>query len=102
MGDMEYSVGKTIKFSDEKKSENLLKLIGEFLSDSVGRDFTRVDMSVYDNITLEYQGRLKVRVGSSEQLSYKLECFKAIVGDYLEEGTEGTLDLERLTYSPKK
>ena len=102
MGEMEYSVGKTVRFSDEKKSENLLKLMGEFLSDSMGQDFTQVDMSVYDNITLEYQGRLKVRVGSSEQLGYKLECFKTIIGGYLEEGTEGTLDLERLTYSPKK
>lgn len=102
MGEMEYSVGKTIRFSDEKKSENLLKLMGEFLCDSMGRDFTQVDMSIYDNITLLYRGRLNVRLGSAEQLEYKLNCFKTIIGDYLEADTEGTLDLERLTYSPKK
>lgn len=102
MGEMKYSVGKTIKFSDQKRSDGLLKIMSEFLSDSMCRDFTQVDMSVYDNITLVYQGRLNVRLGSAEQLGYKLACFKEIIENQLGENPDGTLDLQRLTYSPKK
>ena len=102
MGEMKYQMGKAIEFSDNKKADDLMKLMGEFLKDDVGREFTLVDMSVYENITLVYQGRLKVRLGSSEQLGYKLACFKEIVGQQLGENPEGTLDLQRLTYNPKK
>lgn len=101
MGEMSYKVGGTVQFSDTVKSENLFKLLDEFLSDEICRNVTSVDMSRYDRVSFIYGGTLKVSVGAVENLSYKLKCFKTIVSEQLEEGSKGTLDLERLTYSPK-
>lgn len=102
MGEMEYTNGKIIKFADSLKGEKLMLLMSGFLSDDISQGFTQADMSVYDSITLLYRGRLTVRLGSAERLEYKLKCFKTIVGESLGEDSEGTLDLERLIYSPKK
>ncbi|MGN1097929.1 MAG: FtsQ-type POTRA domain-containing protein, partial [Clostridia bacterium] len=97
MGKMTCKVGAKIKFSDEKKAENLNKLMDEFLTDEVCKGFTSVDMTYYDSVTLVYGGRLNVRLGAVENLGYKLKCFKAIMEENLGEDTSGTLDLERLT-----
>lgn len=102
MGEMSYVNGRLIEFSDSAKAEKLMLLMNSFLSDDVCRDVTQADMSAYDNITLVYRGRLNVRLGNAERLEYKLKCFKAILEEKLGDDPEGTLDLERLSYSPKK
>ncbi len=102
MSGAKYKVGRKIEFSDEKKGGDLQRLMEEFLADEACRDFTSIDMSVYDNVSLVYKGQLKVRLGSAEELSHKLKCFKAIMKEQLDSDASGTLDLERLTYSPKK
>ncbi len=102
MGAFTYSVGKEIAFEDQVKARKLELLMSDFLGDDICRGFTQVDMAAYDNITMVYQGRLKVRLGDAEDLDYKLRCFKTIITENLGEDPVGLLDLERLTYNPKK
>lgn len=101
MGDMSYKVGGVIKFDDEAKSENLFKLLNDFLNDEICADMTSVDMSLYDSVSMIYNGKLKINLGPVEELSYKLKCFKTILADQIGKDAEGTLDLQRLTYDPK-
>lgn len=101
MGKMKYKTGGKIQFEDETKAADLFKFIDEFLSDEVCRGVTSVDMSRYGAVSFVYKGTLKVSVGSAEELGYKLKCFKAILTEQLGEDPKGSLDLERLTYSPK-
>lgn len=99
MGEMTYSVGDTVKFEDEKRASKLMELMDKFLS--ADRDFTEVDMSVYDNVTMVYRGTLDVRLGTVEELEYKMKLFQKIV-EYLGGDLTGTVDLQRHTYNPKK
>ncbi len=99
MGEMTYSVGDTVKFEDEKRASKLMELMDKFLS--ADRDFTEVDMSVYDNVTMVYRGTLDVRLGTVEELEYKMKLFQKIV-EYLGGNLTGTVDLQRHTYNPKK
>ncbi len=102
MGGFEYSVGKPIEFDDAVKGEKLALILSDFMGDELCRGFTSIDMSAYDDVTLVYRGRLKVRLGSVERLEYKLKCFKTLIGENIGEDASGTLDLELLRYNPKK
>ncbi len=101
MGEFSYKVGGKIEFSDETKSENLYKLLNEFLGDEICADAATVDMSRYEKITFTMKSGLNVNLGEAAKLSYKLKCFKAIMAQELDGASKGTLDLENLTYSPK-
>lgn len=102
MGAFTYTYGRKIEFQDKIRAEKLSLLMNGFLGDDICRGFTTIDMAAYDNINLVYQGRLNVRLGDAERLEYKLKCFKKLISENLGEDASGTLDLERLTYSPKK
>ncbi len=102
MGEMEYKIGKKIEFSDEIKAEKLFRLLDEFLCDDICQGISYVDMSLYDNVTMVYGEGLKISLGAADELAFKLRSFKAIMEEQLGEDAVGTLDLERLTYNPKK
>ncbi|MCH5187441.1 MAG: FtsQ-type POTRA domain-containing protein [Oscillospiraceae bacterium] len=101
MGGAQYKVGQKIVFDDEVKSEQLFKLLDEFLFDDICLGVNRVDMSRYDSIYMDYGAGLRISIGPAEELSFKLKSFKAIMGEQLSEDATGTLDLVRLTYDPK-
>ena len=101
MGGAQYKVGQKIVFDDEVKSEQLFKLLDEFLFDDICLGVSRVDMSRYDSIYMDYGAGLKISLGPAEELSFKLKSFKAIMADQLSGDATGTLDLVRLTYDPK-
>lgn len=101
MGKISYKVGGKIKFSDKAKADNLYKLLDEFFGDEACTDVSRIDMEQYERISFTMKSGLKVYLGEVSELGYKLKCFKAIISEQLDENPKGTLDLERLTYSPK-
>lgn len=101
MGKITYKVGGKIKFSDKVKAENLYKLLEEFFGDEICDDVSTIDMTQYERISFTMKSGLKVYLGEATELGYKLKCFKAILSGQLDENSKGTLDLERLTYSPK-
>lgn len=103
MGAAQYRVGRTIVFDDEVKGEQLLKLLDEFLCDDICLGVSRVDMSRYDNVSMDYGEGLRIKLGAAEELDFKLKSFKAIMNGQLGEDAKGTLDLslDRPTYSPR-
>lgn len=101
MGGAQYKVGQKIVFDDEVKSQQLFKLLDEFLFDDICLGISRVDMSRYDSIFMNYGSGLKISLGPAEELSFKLKSFKAIMAEQLSDDATGTLDLVRLTYDPK-
>ena len=102
MGGAKYKVGQKIVFDDEVKSEQLFKLLDEFLYDDICLGINMVDMSRYDSISMDYGAGLRISIGPAEELAFKLKSFKAIMGEQLSDDATGTLDLVRLTYDPKK
>lgn len=109
MGDMEYKLKGRIEFSDEKKAENLQRLMEELINDEIGEEITMIDMSVYDNIKFVWKGSLTVRLGDTSDLEYKIRLFKQILTSdegkaELGNDPSGTLDINtgRGVYRPKK
>lgn len=80
------SAGDNIFTLDEKNSENeksknieLLKKIFDAIENSKLKDVTEIDIKSSVNIYITYQNRLKLNIGSADEIDYKLKSAVEII-----------------------
>lgn len=95
---IKYKIGEKIKSDDTQKLDVLFECLKEFSKYGYVFQMEYIDVSDIDDIRFSYNsGKLKVSLGNSEKISYKVECFGPIL-EAIGENPQGFIDLERLTY----
>ena len=77
----------------DKNAKNVLSGILSALEKCELGNMTAIDMSLMSNITLVYEGRIKIVLGAYEDIEYKLKTAKTIINEKLTEDDTGTLDV---------
>ena len=75
---------------DELKAKVLMQLI-EAIEKSGLKKVTSIDISERTDIIVMYDNRIKLKLGSSMDLEYKLSCMKSVIEKKLNSTFEGTL-----------
>lgn len=98
------SVGEYIEFS----GENTLKIINEVVSvfaDNGYTGITEIDATDPANLSFTYDGRIKVKLGLPEDISYKVRTAMTIITEKLDlngsKTTEGELDVSSCNTTKK-
>ena len=95
---VKYKVGSVLKSEDEEQLKALFTCLHEFSKQGYVFDMREIDMSDLKNISFYYKGKdLRVSVGTTAKIGYKMECFGPIL-EQIGENPKGFIDLERLTY----
>ncbi len=95
---VKYKVGNILKSENEEQLQALFTCLHEFSKQGYVFDMREIDMSDLKNISFYYKGRdLRVSIGATEKIGYKMECFGPIL-EQIGENPKGFIDLERLTY----
>lgn len=82
--------GDQLEATDVMKTKiitNFVQLTDELKFEKI----KEVDLSDRTNITFNYDGRIKVYIGSSVDMDYKLKYIKAVIDDRLTDNYRGTL-----------
>lgn len=67
-------------------------------------DITQVDLTSDVNLTIQYQGRFEIKLGSMSELSYKVKFAKNILDTKLDDTEEGVIDAAspgKVYFTPK-
>lgn len=98
------AVGEYVEFSDE----NTLKIINEIVTVFVDNGYTGItelDATDSANISFTYDGRIKVKLGLPEDISYKVRTAMTIISEKLDLNgtttTEGELDVSSCNTTKK-
>lgn len=94
------NVGDKAVFKNENSKQILFKLIDSAKACGL-TDISEIDMTSMANITLSYEKRIKIIVGTHEDIEYKLKTAKTIITEKLSKEDTGTLDVS-LCNSGKK
>ena len=78
--------------ADDASTLSLFKTLLNQLNANGLAGFTKIDLTNPLEITLEYQGRITVKLGTGAQLDYKLSMVKAALTEKLSEQDKGILD----------
>lgn len=82
--------GNKLEASDVMKTKILNHLI-ELTNELGYKNITEIDLSDRTNITLNYDNRINIYIGSSVDMDYKLKYIKAVIDDRLSDKYRGTL-----------
>ncbi len=85
-----------IQYEDEK-SKDLFIHIAQTLKSMSLNALKEIDISNKENILLNYDNRINIKLGNSEDLDYKLQTVKEILINKISALEKGTLDLTNLT-----
>ena len=89
-------VGKYISFSDENVPD-ILQAVSESLIENNVEDITGFDVTDTSKITLNYDNRITINIGLSEDIDYKIKTAMAIINEKLDPNNTktitGTLDV---------
>lgn len=83
----------------EYKNSEFLNLLEEILNTLRGKEIesiNEVDISDLQNITLVYEKRIKINLGNSEDIDYKILTLKEILKNKISKTERGTLNLKDL------
>lgn len=83
----------------EYKNSESLNLLEEILNTLRGKEIesiNEVDISDLQNITLVYEKRIKINLGNSEDIDYKILTLKEILKNKISKTEKGTLNLKDL------
>lgn len=95
---VKYKVGNVLKSEDAEQLQALFTCLHEFSKQGYVFDMREIDMSDLKDIRFYYKSRdLRVSIGTTEKIDYKMECFGPIL-EQIGENPKGYIDLERLTY----
>ena len=75
---------------DELKAKVLMQLLDAVESSGI-KKITNIDITERTDIVVTYDDRIKLRLGSSMDLEYKLSCMKSVIEQKLTSDFEGTL-----------
>lgn len=94
---LEFSVLETGKV--EYKNKDYEKLLHEILDSCKDKnldEINSVDISDIQNITVNYDGRIKMNLGDKEDIDYKILTAKEILNNKISKFEKGTLNLKNL------
>lgn len=94
---LEADIKKTGKI--EYKNAELEHLVEEILNlfkDKGIENINEVDISDLQNITLMYDNRIRINIGNSDDMDYKILTVKEIINDKISKTEKGTLNLKDL------
>ena len=86
----EPELGAKFASEDELKSKVLMQLL-DAVEKSGLKKITGIDITERTDLVLVYDNRIKLRLGSSIDLEYKLSCMKSVIEQKLSSDFEGTL-----------
>lgn len=85
----------SVIYKDIKIKESVFKIIDAFKSNELNF-LNEIDASNLSEIKIVYDHRIKILIGSEEDLSYKLLTAKEIIMNKISASEKGTLDLKKL------
>lgn len=94
---IEFEIEKngSIKYKDPKAKESVFKIIDAFKSNELNF-LNEIDASNLNDVKIVYDHRIKILIGSEEDLSYKLLTAKEIIMNKISASEKGTLNLKTL------
>ena len=87
------AVGSYVKFFEEDDQKPVFLLLNTAQDDGILQDIGEMDFTEHYKIEFTYQGRFRVVLGSTEDLSLKLRYLHMITEEKLGTNVRGTLDL---------
>jgi len=84
--------GAMFKSSDEHK-DNAVKKLMKFFTENGSENITSVDVTDRSEISYTYDGRITVKIGSINDLEYKMKFSEEIIKTKIGEKTEGVLTI---------
>ena len=93
--ELEKEKSGNIKFKDQKVKESIFKIIDAFRSNELNF-LNEIDASNLNDIKITYDHRIKILIGSEEDLNYKLLTAKEIIMNKISVSEKGTLNLKTL------
>lgn len=95
---VKYKVGNILKSENGEQLQALFTCLHEFSKQGYVFDMREIDMSNLNDIKFYYKSKdLRVSIGTTAKIGYKMECFGPIL-EQIGENPKGYIDLERLTY----
>ena len=82
--------GDKLETADVMKTKILNQLI-ELTSELEFNDIVEIDLTDRTNITLNYDNRITIQIGSSVDMDYKLKYIKTVIDERLSDNYRGTL-----------
>lgn len=89
-----------INYKDDNLKELVAAIRNEFLSIGIG-SIKIIDLMNKENIVVNYDGRISVIIGSSDDLHYKIVTAKEIISNKINQLEKGELDLRHLSKENK-
>jgi len=89
----EPAVGTYVKFFEEDDQKPVFLLLNTAKDDGILQDIGEMDFTEHYKIEFTYQGRFRVVLGSTEELSLKFRYLHMITEEKLGTNVRGTLDL---------
>ena len=86
----EPELGGELTSDDDLKAKVLMQLL-DAVENSGIKKITAIDITERTDIVVTYDSRIKLRLGSSIDLEYKLNCMKSVIEQKLASDFEGTL-----------
>lgn len=86
-------VGKYSSFLEKEKQKPLFLLLNTAEKSDILKNIGEIDITENYNITLQYDGRFTVKLGTSEDLEKKLRYMQVLVEEKLGSGVRGTIDV---------
>ncbi|WP_419067582.1 cell division protein FtsQ/DivIB [Candidatus Allofournierella excrementavium] len=112
LGVSEPTAGRFLSLTTEAQSEQIADLMEQLYAQDLAGSCTRIDMGLGTNAYFVYDGRVKVLLGTFNNLDYKLSVAALLLknesGEYLSSTDRGTLDVSsqlddsvhRFTFAP--
>lgn len=85
--------GKPLQAQDETYQKAFNDIFATLAEQKIAGEFTKLDLTDLYNITMMYQGRIEFQLGSTVELSYKVDYGYRLVTQELEDTDTGTLNL---------
>ncbi len=89
-----------INYKDEDIEELILGIRNEFLNSGIG-SIKIIDITNKSNISVNYDDRISIIIGSGEDLHYKVVTAKEIISNKINQFEKGELDLRNLSKENK-
>lgn len=83
-------VGDYVSFSDDNVPD-ILQEVAESLKNNDVEKITGFDVTDTANITLDYDGRIKINIGLPEDIDYKIRTAMTIINEKLDPNNTGTI-----------
>ena len=112
LGVSEPTAGRFLSLTTEAQSEQIADLMEQLYAQDLAGSCTRIDMGLGTDAYFVYDGRIKVLLGTINNLDYKLSVAALLLknesGEYLSSTDRGTLDVSsqlddsvhRFTFAP--